>query len=275
MPGERFSGLYVALGDPVPDSDRARHRVGALLGETVFADHGERLAAQLGRELGVPVLGDGRYSSHWHSFLRECRTADFLDIVTVIYRYLFWHVGDATANWWRDVVRQVFAEENLAYQIDDVGGVHPRVDREFQENLTSAVAGLQSENHRGVRELVESASKYLHATPPNHRQALQLMLSAAETLFGQMFPYVRLSAEEIERRLRPVVQQAYEGDEPAQRAAGEMLTALKAWVEASHEYSRRPGDVDPVDPPADIAILAISQGASFLRWLARLGVNPA
>jgi hypothetical protein len=101
------------------------------------------------------------------------------------------------------------------------------------------------------------------------------MLSAAETLFGQMFPYVRLSAEEIERRLWPVVQQAYEGDEPAQRAAGEMLTALKAWVEASHEYSRRPGDVDPVDPPADIAILAISQGASFLRWLARLGVSPA
>ena len=136
MPGEQFSGLYVALGDPVPDSDRARHRVGALLGETVFADHGERLAAQLGRELGVPVPGDGRYSSHWHSFLRECRTADFLDIVTVIYRYLFWHVGDATANWWRDVVRQIFAEENLAYQIDDVGGVHPRVDREFQRNLS-------------------------------------------------------------------------------------------------------------------------------------------
>ena len=92
---------------------------------------------------------------------------------------------------------------------------------------------------------------------------------------GQMFPYDRLSAEEIERRLWPVVQQAYDGDEPAQRAAGEMLTALKAWVEASHEYSRRPGDADPVDPPADIAILAISQGASFLRWLARLGVSPA
>lgn len=275
MPGEQFSRSHVHPGAPGQDSTRARYRVGALFGETGINSQVGQLASYLGRELGVPVPGDGRRSSNWHAFIRECPTSEFLDTITVVYRYLFWHAGEESANRWRDDVRRVFAEEHLAYEIDDIGGVHPRVDREFQENLTSAVAGLQSENHRGVRELVESASKYLHATPPNHRQALQLMLSAAETLFGQMFPYVRLSAEEIERRLWPVVQRAYDGDEPAQRAAGEMLTALKAWVEASHEYSRRPGDVDPVDPPADIAILAISQGASFLRWLARLGVNPA
>jgi hypothetical protein len=275
MPGEQFSRSHVHPGAPGQDSTRARYRVGALFGETGINSQVGQLASYLGRELGVPVPGDGRRSSNWHAFIRECPTSEFLDTITVVYRYLFWHAGEESANRWRDGVRRVFAEEHLAYEIDDVGGVHPQVDREFQENLASAVAGLQSENHRGVRELVESASKYLHATPPNHRQALQLMLSAAETLFGQMFPHVRLSAEEIERRLWPVVQRAYDGDEPAQRAAGEMLTALKAWVEASHEYGRRPGDVDPVDPPADIAILAISQGASFLRWLARLGVNPA
>ena len=275
MPGEQFSRSHVHSGAPGQDSTRARYRVGALFGETGINSQVGQLASYLGRELGVPVPGDGRRASNWHAFIRECPTSEFLDTITVVYRYLFWHAGEESANRWRDDVRRVFAEEHLAYEIDDVGGVHPRVDREFQENLASAVAGLQSENHRGVRELVESASKYFHATPPNHRQALQLMLSAAETLFGQMFPHVRLSAEEIERRLWPVVQQAYDGDEPAQRAAGEMLTALKAWVEASHEYSRRPGDVDPIDPPADIAILAISQGASFLRWLARLGVNPA
>ncbi|MGH8515260.1 MAG: hypothetical protein ACREV8_15230 [Gammaproteobacteria bacterium] len=275
MPGEQFSRSHVHPGGPGQDSTRARYRVGALFGETGINSQVGQLASYLGRELGVPVPGEGRRASNWHAFIRECPTSEFLDTITVVYRYLFWHAGEESANRWRDGVRRVFVEEHLAYEIDDIGGVHPRVDREFQENLTSAVAGLQSENHRGVRELVESASKYLHATPPNHRQALQLMLSAAETLFGQMFPHVRLSAEEIERRLRPVVQRAYDGDEPAQRAAGEMLTALKAWVEASHEYSRRPGDVDPVDPPADIAILAISQGASFLRWLARLGVNPA
>ena len=185
MPGEQFSRSHVHPGAPGQDSTRARYRVGALFGETGITSQVGQLASYLGRELGVPVPGDGRRSSNWNAFIRECPTSEFLDTITVVYRYLFWHAGEESANRWRDDVRRVFAEEHLAYEIDDVGGVHPRVDREFQENLASAVAGLQSENHRGVRELVESASKYLHATPPNHRQALRLMLSAAELSSGK------------------------------------------------------------------------------------------
>jgi hypothetical protein len=270
MPGERFTGLYVAPGEPLPDSGRARHRVGALLGETVFADHGERLAAQLDRQLGVAVPGDGRYSSHWRAFLRECRTADFLDIVTVVYRYLFWHVSDATAIWWRDTVRQIFAEENLAYHIDDVGGVHPQIDREFQRNLTSAIAALQSDRYQNVRALVESVSSELAAQPPNYRQAWRAMLSAMEMLFGLMFPYARLSTDEIERRLQPVIKRAYPGDAIAQRAAQRMLTGFQEWVGASHAYRHEPGAAEPGQPPEDIAILAISTATSWLRWLAAL-----
>ena len=65
-----------------------------------------------------------RYPSCWHQFMRECRIADCIDTVTVVYRYLFWHVSDSAANLWRDAVRQIMAEENLAYEIDDVGGDH-------------------------------------------------------------------------------------------------------------------------------------------------------
>jgi hypothetical protein len=151
MPGERFSGLYVQHEVPAQDSGRARHRVGVLFGETVFNDRTGLLARYLGQELGVPVPGDGRYSSHWHQFIRECGTREFLDTVTLVYRYLYWHVSDGIANWWRDVVKQIFIEENLAYEIDDVGGVRPAVDREFQRNRVSAVAALQSHRYRGAR----------------------------------------------------------------------------------------------------------------------------
>ena len=105
MPGERFSGLYLQPGDPTQDSGRARHRVGALFRETVFNNHTGPLAVFVGRELGVAVTGDGRYSSHWHQFIRECSSRDFFDAVTLVYRYLFWHVSDGTANWWRDTVQ--------------------------------------------------------------------------------------------------------------------------------------------------------------------------
>jgi hypothetical protein len=270
MPGERFSHLYVQPGDPVPDSARARQRVGALFGEIVVNGHIEGLCAYLGRNLGVPIPGNGQYPSHWHQFIRECRTADFLDMVTVVYRYLFWHLSENAANWWRDAVRQIFNEENLGYEIDDAGGLHPRVDREFQRNLVSAVAGLQSERYQKVRELIEISSTNLCADPPNYKQAWRATLSAVEVLFGQMFPYARLTTDEIERRLQPVIERAYEGDPTAQKAAQRMSAGFKEWVEASQKYRHQPGAAEVSQPPADIAILAIGYGVSLLRWLAGL-----
>ncbi len=270
MLGERFSRLYVRPRDLAQDSGRARHRVAALFRETIFNDHAERLAAYIGREVGVPVLGDGRSSSHWNQFIRECRTPDFLDTITVVYRYLFWHVGEEIAHWWRDVVRQIFAEENLSYEIDDVGGVHPAIDQEFQRNMVSTVAALQSQRYQNISQLIETASIHLSADPPNYKQAWRATLSAVEGLFGLMFPYVRLTPDEIERRLLPVVQSAYEGDATGQRAARVMLTSFKEWVEASHIYRHQPGAAETPQPPADVAILAISYGASLVRWLAGL-----
>lgn len=275
MPGERYSALYVRPGDPAPDSARARHRVGSLLREPVFQGHIERLAVYIGRELGVSIPGDGKYPSCWHLFIRECRTADFLDTVTVVYRYLFWHVGDATANWWRKVVRQIFADENLAYEIDEAGGIHPRIDREFQRNMASAVAGLQSQRYQNVRELLERALNSISTEPPNYRQAWQATFSAAEALFGVMFPDARLTADELERCLAPILQRAYGGDAAAQKAAQGMLTSFQEWVEASRIYRRHPGGAERAQPPTDIAILSISCGASLLRWLAGLDEDQA
>src|SRR5260370_37196535 len=114
MPGERFSRLYVQTRELTQDSDRARYRIAALFRETIFKDHAERLAVYISREVGVPVLGSGDgYSSHWYQFICKCRTRDFLDTITLVYRYLFWHVGDEVAHWGRDVVRQSFAQERL------------------------------------------------------------------------------------------------------------------------------------------------------------------
>ena len=248
MPRERFSALHLEPGDPVQDSGRARHRVGALFRETVFNHQAERIAIYLSRELGVPIPGDGRYSAHWQQFIRECHTRDFLDTVT----------------------SEIFVEEHLAYEIDDVGGVHPFVDREFQDNRASAIAALQSHRYQNVRDLFESASTNVSAHPPNYKQAWRAMFSALEGLFGLMFPYVRLSADEIERRLRPVVERAYDGDATAQKAAQRMLAGFREWVEASQNYRHQPAAEEPAQPPPDVAILAISHGASLLRWLARL-----
>jgi hypothetical protein len=265
----RFSTLYLQPRDPTPDSARARHRVSALLGEPVFKHHVEQLADYLGLELGVVVPGHGRHSSAWQQYMRECPVAQFLDTVTLGYRHLFYHANAETADQWRDRVRRVFAEENLAYDIDDLGGVHPLVDREFQRNSASAFAGLESDRYDGVRELFERVSNHL-GDPPNYVQAWRAMFSALDALFALTVPYARLTAEDIERRLRPLVQRTYAADPAALRAANKMLAGFRDWVDASHVYRHQPGATEPAQPPADIAVLAISHGASLLRWLAGL-----
>jgi hypothetical protein len=249
--------------------------VGALFAEAVLNREAEQLAVYLGRELGIPVPGGGRHASDWHAFIRECRTADFLDAITVVYRYLFWHCGVEIASWWRDVVKQIFAEEHLAYSLDDVAGIHPAVDREFQSNLATMIAGLQPQRYDAVRDLAESCRRQLAGEHPNYKQAWRAMLSAVEMLFGLMFPYVRLSADEVERRLGPLVQRAYQGDATARQAAQKILSGLKEWVAASDCYRHRPGGDEPAQPPPDIAILAVSQGASLLRWLAGMDEEHA
>jgi hypothetical protein len=275
MSGEQFSRLYLRPPDPVQDSTRARYRLSALLRERVFMQHAESLAAYVGREIGIPLSNDSRYSSQWDQFIRECRTADLLDIITVIYRYLFWYVGEEIAHWWRDAARKIFSEEKLTYQIDDVGGVHPAVDQEFQRNMVSVIAAVRSPRYQKISELIENASTHLIADPPNYKQAWRTMLSAVEGLFGLMFPYVRLTADEIERHLVPMMQNAYSGDATAQAAARLIVTSLQSWIEASDAYRRQPGAADAPAPPADVAILSISAGASFVRWLAGLNEDRA
>jgi len=269
MAGERFSQLYARSEEASPDSARARYRIGALFRETIFNQHAEQLANHVSRQLGVPIPGDGRHSSDWLQFIRDCRTSDFLDTITLVYRYLFWRVGEEIAHWWKDVVRQIFAEETLAYAIDDVGGVHPAIDQEFQRNVTSAVAILQLERYQEIRRYLESALDYLSADPPNYKQAWGATISGVEGLFGLMFPHTRMTADELEHRIQPLVQRAYEGDATAQKAAQNLLAGFREWMQASQNYRHQPGAV-PVQPPADIAILAISIGASLLRWLAGL-----
>jgi hypothetical protein len=275
MPGERFSVLYMRPGDPAPDSARARHRIGSLFREQLFHSRFDQLAAYLVRNIGISLPDNHRYPSCWHQFMRECRIADFIDTITVVYRYLFWHVSEDIANWWRDSVRQIMAEENLAYEIDEVGGVHPRIDSEFQRNVASALAGLEAERYQGVRDLLERAAGNLSTNPPNYRQAWRGTLSAMEAVFTLMFPQVRFANEEIERHLRPLVERTYQSDPTSQKAALRMLTCLQEWLEASRSFRHYPGALDCSQPPPDVAVLSISCGASLVRWLAGLADQPA
>src|SRR5262249_22733174 len=106
--------------------------------------------------------------------------------------------------------------------------------------------------------------------PPNYRQAWRGTFAAVGALFGLLFPYARLSADEIDRRLRPLGRRVYDGGAAAPNAAMRMVPRFQGWGGGSDLYRHQPGAAEHAQPPADLAIMAISQGASLLRWLAGL-----
>jgi hypothetical protein len=65
-------------------------------------------------------------------------------------------------------------------------------------------------------------------------------------------------------------QKAYAGDAVALRAAMKQLASFKDWVDASHNYRHEQGSEEPVQPPIDLAVLAVSNGAAYIRWLVAL-----
>jgi hypothetical protein len=84
-----------------------------------------------------------------------------------------------------------------------------------------------------------------------------------------------VNAGAIDTHLGPAIQKAYTDETVALRAANKQLASFKDWVDASHNYRHEQGSEDPVQPPSELAVLAVSNGASYLRWLIALDQRAA
>jgi hypothetical protein len=260
----RYSQLYIDQSAPLPDSTRARHRLGKRL-ETLVTRDGQahELGELLARELGVEV--EAYHASHLSRFFAKCAVRDLLDTITLTFTYLRRQSSNAQ---WLSETRRIFSEERLAYEIDESGVVHPAVDKEFQRNRQSTVAGLQMARYANSLAAFARVSDELASLPPNGKDAWRAVFAAVEGLFRLMFPSAtQLNAGAVETNLSGLLRKLYSSDPVALRAANKLLASFKDWVDASHNYRHEPGSEEPVQPPIDMAVLAISAGTAFLRWL--------
>lgn len=267
--GQRFSHNYIARGEPATDSERMRRRLQANLPEMVD------IAPFLERKLGVAV--GARYYSNRGAvgvdtdFFVSCQLRDALDAITLIYQFLCYEREQTVANRWRDEVTGVFKEENVRYRLDDECGVHFHVDSAFEGTLAASIAALDGPRYANALHRFEQAMGSMDATPPDLKTSIWSTFAAAEGLFKVMFKEAtRLTASDAERYLGPVVGRIYKEDITAVRAGQKMLASLKDWIDACHFYRHEQGIEEPVQPPISAAILMISQGAGFIRWLAEL-----
>jgi hypothetical protein len=122
---------------------------------------------------------------------------------------------------------------------------------------------------------LEAGYRALDGVPPDGRKAIRDVFGAAENLFKQTFAQQRLSAHFINQHMKQAV--AALPWNPEALAAGDLTCdAFCKWVDAAHIYRHEIGRPDSHEPPLELAILLVSQGTGFVRWLVMIdrAVHP-
>jgi hypothetical protein len=264
--GELFSSVYVDPGEPAQDSKRMRRRLGALLNDLRPPNLDQRIEVRLGIDVAY---------SDWKFVLEKFDLKDVLDTVTLAYRSLAAvHYADAREGRFVKAVNIIFREENVYYEVDQRGGVHFSVDKEFARNQAATLARLGAPRYANARQNFEQAQENLSQVPADGKGAIRAIFDAAENLFRLMFPNEpSLKANQAVAKLKGEVQRLYDGNAPAQAAAVQQVTAFGNWVDACHHYRHEHKGESVMPPPLDLAVQLVSSGATYIRWLAELDVR--
>jgi hypothetical protein len=268
--GVRFSLQYVERGEPLRDSVKARRRISSLVLDMVFARNAlggsssapyEKLHGLLNRELGLPF-------NSIEDFCLKSELLDFLDAVSVLHQGFAGRSGQA---YFLKDARRIFQEENLSYEIDDDGGVHPLIDAEFARGTTATIQALSAPRYQATLGHFEKAIETLGGTRHDGKAAIRNVFLACETLFKLVAPAnpPRLANAEL-NAFRPFAIDACGSDATAKNVSSKMVASLTDWVEAAHFYRHAQKEEQPTEPPFALAVLLVSQGAGFLRWIASL-----
>ncbi|NOE18096.1 hypothetical protein GS634_08160 [Ruegeria atlantica] len=281
--GQRFSHLYLERSSPKKDSNKARFRL-FKLAESIFPRPGastsvrssnnrKRIIDMIESELGIRFAtkaGSGRLVESWEGYFGRIPIEDLLDTITLMVR-LFRKFGQEDRA--KQVVtetKRIFAEENLAYEVDGDGGVHPLVDSVFSVTRQTAIAGLNDARYTATAENVERMDACLLQNPPDYIGAIRLVFGACENLFKLMYSVPRLDARSVGDKLAKDQQALYAGHSNLQSASSKTLEGFKDWINAAHFYRHEQGVEEPNQPSEEVAILIISNGLSYVRWLAQL-----
>ena len=261
--GQKFSQVYIEKGVALPDSARMRNRLSAVSFDYT-GNHSFKLAKLIMRETGAKMPYFAQ-SYSFAKFFETCELRDLLDSITLIFK---WHGGSPIAKKWKLFVERVFKEENVGYRLDDKCGVHYFVDEEFEHSRAITVANLSSQP--AVLEAFEKAHSFLDQDPPDTASAIRAMFEALEILYKHIVDAEgkeRLNGFGVNKNLKPLLQKAFTENLTAATAVDHMMDGLCDWIDAGHMYRHGQKVKESSPPPLSYAVMFISQGAGFLRFL--------
>lgn len=282
--GKRFSQVYLLRGEPEKDSKRARFRLAKLAENSCkpakSSSHGtmydynkhaqEKIESEIGIQFGTRSHA-GVFVRSWEWYFSKVSVTDMLDTITVVAASLHRsYLKEDKRGKFLSEARRILREENLAYEIDEAGGVHPLVDATFSRAMESTILGLDDPRYTATAECVERIDSCLLRSPQDFTGGIRAVFGACENTFKLMYTVPRLDARAAGDRISRDQQRFYKDHPAMQAASAKMLESFKQWVDAAHFYRHEQGVEEPSQPAAELGILLISQGLSYVRWLAVL-----
>jgi len=228
------------------------------------------MALRITEEQGCNIPIPPNIYYYFDKFFNEIDIRDVLDAITAICSVFSAMYEPHIPKQWISAVDRIFQEEHLAYRVDPQGIVHPFVDAEFEVNRASALEVLGDSRFGEARTDFEAAHRHLR--DGNGKEAIRMMFPAVEVAAKVLFPrkFAGLAANEVDKRIRPILDQRYAGNQPAIAAGRLLLDGMKDWINASQLYRHGQEQQEPADPPKDFVIAHLSAGATYLRWMIEL-----
>lgn len=223
--------------------------------------------------LGFSVLKSGVDSAYfpYESVLRDAEIVDLLDMVTLAIMQPN-NLSDSGRQRYVKIIQGIFDDTQVGYQLDEMGGVHPKFDEEFERVRVSAISNLGGQGFEAERVFVELAEKALLENPIDGRQAIRSTFDAVENLFKKIFQVNQLNKAVIQTKLKPALERLYEGEENKhiRMSSLKQAEALIDWTDGAHLYRHAPGESVPKQPSDELTLLSVSNGLAYLRWLVDL-----
>lgn len=280
----RFSQLYKHDTKMYDDSSRFRVRFYTYL-DKIFENYA--LAKKVQEIIGVKINFYARYDIE--NFINSANIKDVLDTITICYELLK-DTKNIRNNYKPGIgynrnqklqeelitfINQCFLEENLCYIVDENGIAHFNPDEEFHYLKNSTLRILQDKRYVSVVHEFKKVYKALDSGPGHAKDAIGNLFKSTETLFRLLCnndDIKNLSSNPIAKYLPKIAEKVYQvKDQTTLSVVNQKIEEFKKWTDSAQPYRHGQATEDIDEPPLSLAILIISTGASFLRWLALLG----
>ena len=96
------------------------------------------------------------------------------------------YVGQRHSERWVQKVERIFSEENVRFRVDRKGGVHPKVDEEFERGSIAAISILQPSRYANSLDAFHKSLAALAESPPDGKEAIRKTFAAIEGLVRLM-----------------------------------------------------------------------------------------